>query len=151
MKFIQTSESFHPWKWVLTILEQVWSSYEITVFFTRRYVVDTFIPRMVLVLTRSAAQHEIVGGSLWNEIVWGHYRGDVFFDSTVATRPAVSDWNRHENTRKSVWKCTTISKKWQAVNAGVRRVVVIKVWNQIRMNMDMVWNDCIASKKLDVK
>ena len=51
----------------------------------------TFIPRMVLVLTRSAAQHEIVGGSLWNEIVGVHYRGNVFFDSTVATRPAVSD------------------------------------------------------------
>ena len=64
---------------------------------------------MVLVLTRSAAQHEIVGGSLWNEIVGVHYRGDVFFDSTVATRPAVSaetDMKTHakvcENARRLV-------------------------------------------------
>ena len=155
MKFILTSESFHPWKWVLTHSRASMKFIRNhKVFHTTircRHIRTFIIPRMVLVLTRSAAQHEIVGGSLWNEIVGVHYRGDVFFDSTVATRPAVSDWNRHENTRKSVWKCTTISKKWQAVNAGVRRVVVIKVWNQIRMNMDMVWNDCIASKKLDVK
>ena len=154
MKFILTFESFHPWKWVLTHSRA-------SMKFIRNHKVFHTTIRCRHIHTSngacshpSAAQHEIVGGSLWNEIVGVHYRGDVFFDSTVATRPAVSDWNRHENTRKSVWKCTSISKKWQAVNAGVRRVVVIKVWNQIRMNMDMVWNDCITpivSKKLDVK
>ena len=151
MKFIQTSESFHPWKWVLT------HSRASMKFIRNHKVFHTTIRCRHIHTSNGACSHQQrstiwdCGGFIMEWDCGVHYRGDVFFDSTVATRPAVSDWNRHENTRRSVWKCTSISKKWQAVNAGVRRVVVIKVWNQIRMNMDMVWNDCIASKKLDVK
>ena len=51
-------------------------------------------------------------------------------------------WTSHEceNTQIKVWNLDHTHES-----------IAVRVWNQLRMNMDMVWNDCAASKKLDMK